>query len=294
MTIYVDVLICLNTFVNYFILLITSKINGDRVKTSRQIISALVGALFSLYIFVPRLNAVLDIFIKLIFSAVIVLCNYGFKGLKPFLRRMGVFYGVSFLYAGLMVGLFFTFRPGGMVINNGIVYFDISPIILIVSTLICYLIILVIRKFSRRPASSGGRCRIEINYKDKSVQANALIDTGHSLTDLFSDSGVVVVDKKIAEDLLSKETCKALTSIGTPPPDELKNRYRLIPYSVIGGKGLLPAFKCDGIQILEPVTKQLKDVIIAVSEQPFDADYSAILGPELINNKIRRSRSQCV
>ncbi|HHW46654.1 MAG TPA: sigma-E processing peptidase SpoIIGA [Clostridiales bacterium] len=283
MTIYVDVLICLNTFVNYFILLITSKINGDRVKTTRQILSALVGALFSLYIFVPKLNPVLDMFIKLIFSAVIVLCNYGFKGLKPFLRRICIFYAVSFIYAGLMIALMFTFRPGGMVINHGIVYFDISPLVLIVSTLVCYFAILIIRKFSRRPASSGGRCRIEINYKDKSVQANALIDTGHSLTDLFTDASVVVVDKKIAEDLLSKETCKALAAVGASPPDELKNRYRLIPYSVIGGKGLLPAFKCDGIRILEPTQKQVDNVIVAVSEQPFAADYSAILGPELIN-----------
>lgn len=284
MTVYIDVLICLNTFVNYFILLITSKITGSRVKTSRQVLSALVGALFSLYIFVPRLNPALDILIKLIISAVIVLCNYGFSGLKPFLRRLGTFYAVSFLYAGLMIALMFTFRPGGMIINNGIVYFDISPLVLIVSTLICYLVILLIRKFSRRPASSGGRCRIELSFKDKSVQANALIDTGHSLTDLFSDAGVVVVDKKIAEGLLNKETCKVLTAIGSPLPDELKNRYRLIPYSVIGGKGLLPAFKCDGMRVLEPTSKQLDSVVVAVSTQPFGTDYNAIIGPELINN----------
>lgn len=46
MVVYVDVLIFLNLFVNFFILQLTARICRDGCKTGRVILGALVGALF--------------------------------------------------------------------------------------------------------------------------------------------------------------------------------------------------------------------------------------------------------
>ena len=54
--IYIDVLIIVNLFVNYFILLTTSKFLNLKLKLSRLILGEILGAIYSLYIFIPAPN----------------------------------------------------------------------------------------------------------------------------------------------------------------------------------------------------------------------------------------------
>lgn len=291
MVVYIDILICLNIFVNYFILLITTRLNGGNIRIFRQILAAVVGALFSLYIFIPKQGPVVELLVKLVFSAVIIVCGYGFGGWKKFFRLLATFYGVSFLYAGLMLAMWFTFRPNGMAINNGVVYFNISPLMLIGATVISYLIILLIGKFRKRPAVCGTRCQLEIAFGAKTVSVTALVDTGHSLTDLFSDAPVVITEYKTAAALLPMTVQPAFAAVGAAPPKELGDRYRVIPYSVIGGNGLLPAFRCDTVTITEGERrKTVKNAVIAVSSQPLGGDYGAIVSPEILYDMVKAKR----
>ncbi|MDE5917296.1 MAG: sigma-E processing peptidase SpoIIGA, partial [Oscillospiraceae bacterium] len=58
--IYLDVLIVLNIYVNYFLIKGTGKLTHTPVKTLRCAISSFVGSFFSLTIFLPETGALLN------------------------------------------------------------------------------------------------------------------------------------------------------------------------------------------------------------------------------------------
>lgn len=250
LTVYIDLLFFLNLVVDYFILSLTARLSGAAAGFLRQLGGAAAGALFSFIIFLPALPLPLEWGIRLLLSALIILCAFGFGSGRRFLRLWLTFYAVSFLYAGLMLAVWFLFHPAGLAVHNGVVYFQISPLLLLCGTAGAYGVIWLGRRLIRRPAPAGRRERVEIRLGDRKVELTALVDTGHSLTDILSDEPVVVASFSAVAPLLSPESLPAFRKVGQPPGGDMAGRYRLIPYSVVGGGGLLPAFRCDGAAVL--------------------------------------------
>ena len=318
MTVYIDILFLLNLAVDYCILSLTSRLNGGTAGFLRQLCGAGIGALFSFIIFLPTQPLLLELVIRLTFSALIVLCAYGFGGWRRFLRLMATFYVVSFLYAGLMLAVWFVCHPAGMAVHNGIVYFNISPIMLIAGTALGYGAIWLLRRFMKRPAASGERRRVEIMLNGRRVEVNALVDTGHSLSDIMSDQPVIVTALPAVQPLIPLESLPAFLHVGSQPAGDMAERYRLIPYSVVGGGGLLPAFRCDDAKIEVPrkegnrphssvrrlaaqsperpicleKKERLSPAIVAVSVHPLSGDYDAIISPEWIEGEKYKKRSK--
>ncbi len=280
MVVYLDVLIFTNIFINYFILKITSALMSDDIKTYRIILGSIAGALFSLYIFLPPSGIVAESSFKLICSAVTVLIAFGFTSPKSFLRRILVFFASSFLFAGFMLGIWAILKPQNLAINNGIVYINISPAVLIVATLFAYLIISLIRLLGRKQAYNGKRCKVNIFLKDKKADATVLVDTGHSLTDSLTGRSVIIVEESIAKRLFGILPTPELAALG----EEFKG-FRLIPYKSVGGVGLLTAFVADKIAIaLENSQKEITSPLIAISKERLGEDYKGILSPDILEN----------
>lgn len=285
MVVYLDVLLTLNLFVNYFLLLTTAKINNLHSKFYRLFFGAAFGALFSLTIFLPEFGALLDTLFKIGMSLGIVFITFSFKSLKRFLKITGTFFGVAFVYAGIMLAFWFAFKPNGMAINNSVVYFNISPVLLIVSTVASYLIITVVRMFTKTKNSECGIYTLEIGYKDKIVRCKALLDTGNSLIDLFTNAPVVVAEYDLVEYMLPVPAREVFAGLAADVPEEMATRYRLIPYSAVGGKGLLPAFKPDYVTVNQgKKSLKVENVLIAVSKDKLSDDFKALISTELIQN----------
>lgn len=279
MVVYADVLIVLNLFVNFFILQLTCRICKETYRFIRLIFAALVGAVFSLYIFLPKTGIVTETVFRLMVSALIVLLGFGFDSIKSFIRRIGVFFAVSFLYAGGMMGIWTVFKPNNLAINNGIVYVGISPTVLISTTLFVYVILSLIRFFAKKQAYEGKRCKLKITYKNSETEITALVDTGHSLVDPISGSQVIIVEKSVTDRLNLKLPCYALGTKG-----DLPEGFRVIPYSSVGGHGLLSAFTPDRIEIENKGEfREIKNTVIALSEEPLGEDYKGIVNPETLS-----------
>ena len=60
-TIYIDVLISINLFINYFLLLSVAKILTLKPERKRIILSSFIGSLYSLVILLPSINIVLSL-----------------------------------------------------------------------------------------------------------------------------------------------------------------------------------------------------------------------------------------
>lgn len=283
MVIYADVLICLNIFVNFLLLQVVKLTTRSKMTLHRQIFASVIGALCSLYIFAPTQPVVVELLIRLAISCLVVFCFTGRCVPAAFIKNLAVFYGVSFVYAGTMFMLWFLFQPSSMSVNNGVVYFGISPLVLIVSTVISYFLIKLINKYFVS-ARMQRLYPAKIYFGEKAVRVTALADTGHSLTDLFSDSAVVVLGKNQGEALFSKDIVDHLGGKdGGSPPPALASRYRLIPYKSVGSNGILPAFRCDSIEIeLDKYTKTVEKPIVAINSGPLSGNYEAIVDASIV------------
>lgn len=281
LVIYIDVLIVLNIFVDFLLLKACDAVLRSQTKFWRLIAGSVVGGVASLYILAPEMPVLLELVIRLAISCAVVLVAAGFRRASLFLKRLAVFYGVNFLYAGAMFGIWLAFRPRGMVIQNGVVYFGISPLLLIVSTLSAYGILRLISRFLR--AHRGERlCQIRLTCGEHTVSRIALIDTGHGLTDLLTDSAVVIIDRETAEALMGEVTAKELVT-ANGAPEGLAARYRLIPYQTVGGRGILPAVRCDLLEVTaRGITTRHAKPVAAVSEEEFGGNYHAIIDADLI------------
>lgn len=276
--IYIDVLIIVNLFVNYFILLTTSKFLNLKLKLSRLILGEILGAIYSLYIFIPEPNLFISILIKLFMSIIMVAVSFEFRTIQQFLKIIVCFYAVNFAFSGIMFALWCAFKPNGMIINNDIVYFNISPITLIVSTVISYIIIEIINRVIEKKQLKSSKYEIGIKFKDKYIVLNAKIDTGNLLKEPFSNLPVIVV-KKSEINLLIPEF-NIFENIENQ--NEIKKlKIRIIPFKTVSGTGILPAFKPEYVVLKGNLKKQA--YVAVCSDEYFSEGISCLVNPEILD-----------
>ncbi len=288
MTVYADVLVLLNLYVTFFILQFTYRICKTTVKFWRLFLASLLGGISSLYIFLTPLGFIADCLYRFLVSALVILISSGFVSVRSFLRKIGLFFISSFLYAGAMLGIWAVLDVKGIAIKGGIVYMNISPVFLIISTLICYFIISLIRFFGAKQAYRGKRVELRLFHKDQSVKIAALVDTGHSLSDPITNKPVIIIEDSVAEKLLG-------FSLKNNPEEyaRLLTGFRMIPYSAVGGHGLLTAFVPEKISLeLSPQNSMKISALVAVTKEPLGDDYKAIISPETIENQNLERKEQ--
>lgn len=279
MIIYIDVLLFVNFFIDVLLISLTGLSVGVRLTLKRLILSALVAALFSLYIFLPAKGLIFELIIRLLSSAVTVLVAFGFHNVKRYLRALFSFYAVSFLFAGAIMGLKLAFPNSKVQVNNGAVYFDISPVLLIVLSFVIYLVIFIVRKFTSKTAVSAMRYKLKITVGEESAECVGMADSGHSLKDAFGESMVFIIDKKIALRLFGSANCECLLSL-IPPEGALQSRFRLIPVKTVSGERMLPGVRCDMLEIYDTggcMLSREKYPIAVIAESGLGDDFSAIL-----------------
>ncbi len=287
MTVYVDVLVTLNIFVNYFLLLCVKGIMKADTKRLRLFSGAFLGGLYSLTIFVDGLPDYIILLMNLSASAVIVLAAFGAKSLKGFLKLFAAFFGVNFAFAGLMLAVWFAFSPSGMVYNNSVVYFDIDVKTLVISTVICYLIFTGISSLLKRRAPDNRIFDITLYNKGRTVMTKALLDTGNSLKDGFTGKPVIIADKSVVRKLADFSLYDYLDGNNASDFNFTEENIRLIPYSGIGKSGMLRAVKIDGVSVkVGRNSVGVKNVLLAESENPLgNGAYRVLLNNDILNGR---------
>ncbi len=268
MKVYADILICVNMIIDYFLIKLTAIFCRQSVKRRRLLIGAALGGVSSLLIFLPEISVFFDVTERLIICAAVVFSVFGFKNKKLFLRLCAVFFAVSFAFAGAMAAIWYIFKPNGMFIYNSVVYFDISAVLLVILCTLGYIAALILSKLLHKNALVSKSCEITVFYGTKSINLHAMIDSGNSLTDIFGSSQIIITEGKHIESL------------------DIKNepsRFRTVPCSTVSGTVLLEAYRCDrAVIIAENNKKELISPILAVSKQPIDGEYNAIINPEAV------------
>lgn len=275
MIVYADVLIAVNLIVDYFLLLATDKILRFRTKSVRLILSALAGGFSSMYIFLPETSPVAEFSYKT--ACCIIMSVIAFAGgIKRTFKASAVLFVITCGYAGAMLAIWHIFKPNGMVINNSVVYFNISPLVLVGASVLSYFVFLIFLRFLKTTAKTAGECSVTVTSPEGTAQLRAILDSGNSLEDVFGKSEIIIADKTAVEALLGTVQLKQ--------NPELQTRYRLIPCSTVSGTDVLEGYRCDSAVIkTENRSVTVEKPILAIAKTPLRDGYNAIVNPEILN-----------
>lgn len=277
MVVYADVLIVLNLIVDFFLLRASAKISGLTPGVGRMLGGAAVGAVSSLYIFLPQSGIMLELLFRMAVCLLMTVFTFGFKSIKLYFKNAFILFAVTCAYAGMMIAFWYIFRPDGMIINNSVVYFDISAVVLAVSSVIGYILFSVFSMIFSKNSKCAERCSITVFADGKSADMTAIVDTGNSVEDVFGSSEVIVADKSSIERLFG--------DISDREKESLKKRYRVLPCGTVTGGGMLEGYRCDSAVITEGKKNiTVKNPILAVSKVSLNDDYSAIVNPHIFTN----------
>lgn len=280
MIVYADVLVVLNLFVNYFLLRLSARILKTKPKRVPILLGAMIGGVYALVIFLPEQPWYIAVPMQLAVLSGMVLCAFRPHSIKAFLREAAAFFLVNFLFAGFMLAVFLLFKPKNMVYQNNAVYFDISIVTLVLSAVGCYLLFTWISYLLKRRTPDDRLYTVCIAVNGKAFTGTGLLDTGNTLSDGFSDMPVVIADKAVLRHLL----CENYPDFenGTLQNDL---QFRLIPYTTVGGEGVLKAFRAETLEIVGKGIA-VNGVLVAESRTDFhDAPYDILLSPKLFEER---------
>lgn len=218
---------------------------------------AFVGGLSSLFILFPDGGILLSLGLRLLVALFVVTATYGIGKFSQFLRRTACFYIVSFLYSGVMFALWVFLKPQGLFLQNGIVYYNISTIVLVLSGIFSYLLISLVSRFIKRGETP--LCRVSVETQSSKAEATVLVDSGNGLKEPFSEKPVLLLDPRY--EFLMRE---------------YEDKKRVIPYSTVSGEGVIMGARPKAVYLLEGGKEPL-DVYIAISPEPLEK-YDGIIG----------------
>jgi len=279
-TVYVDVLVSINIIIDYFLLYAAAIIAGRKKERIRLCLAALLGGAGSLYIFLPDMPAAVNILFTIALSLVMTLTAFGLGGKHAFFRTLIVLYVLSTAYSGLMLLLWSFGSMRNLSINNGIVYINIDPALLIAATVIIYAVTSVFSGRLRSRNLHRTVCTVTVYGNGKHTDLDGLIDTGNVLAEPFSGLPVIIAEHNRLHDILPKAVLDAVNGdFNTASP---QGCIRIIPFRTVNGNGIYAAYRPERIDITLNGRKHSHiKAYIALSK---GIDSTAIVNPDTINN----------
>lgn len=282
MVVYGDVLFLLNLFLDYGLLLATGKIAACPFVRLRLLLGALFGAVYAELVFVPGLQFLAALPIRLASGVVMLLIAYG--GERRFFHLLLVFAGVSAALGGAVLALT---TVGGATLYRGMVTTgaDLEAVLLAGSVGCILLTVLFRRKASRLRRQDFAE--ICLSLGECTTTFRALVDTGNSLADR-QGRRVIVADWQVLAGLLPR------AGLSRPdfesPSDGFQKlagvlgpgRVRLLSFRTVGvSDGLILAIRPDMVAVNG---KKRPGMLVAGCAHPVSdgGEYQGLVGPEEI------------
>lgn len=286
MVVYGDILFVLNLVLDYGLLMATARIAGCPFVRLRLLAGALFGGLYALLIFVPGLEFLSAVPLRLCSGVVMLLMAFG--GQRRFFHLLLVFAGVTMAVGG---GVLALTAVGSATLYGGVVGTGADFLAVILAGAAgCMLLSLGFR----RKGALGRRnyAQVSLALGERSTSFRALVDTGNSLTDQ-SNRRVIVADWQVLGELLPPEIGLERADVQSPGSGFEKlarvlgpGRVRLLSYRTVGlSDGLLLALRPDRVEING---RKRPGMLVAASAHPVSdgGEYQGLVGPDEIGGMV--------
>ena len=258
--IYADSVFLLDLTADYFLCLVSARACGLILKRGRYLAAALLGAAYSVAVYLPGMGFLTHPLIMLCIGLLMGLVSYG--GEARMIKCCAVFLAMSAAFGGAVWGICLaggTEKPA-------------SGRTLLLAFAMCYaLLSLVTRNIAVIPERA--RAEVCVTLGGKSARFIALIDSGNGLTDPIDGSPVMVASANALSPLFASPLPSDPIALMTAVP-ELAGKARLIPFSSVGGRGMLGAFRPEGVTVSG---KKREKMLVAVSDDAKGDGFEAII-----------------
>lgn len=279
-TIYIDVLLCVNLVINYLLLSATAFYTHTKATLKRLLLGSSVGAICSLIMLMPVIPTAINMALKIIVSFLTVFACFGPKRKKSFIKLYTVFLTATFFFGGIVIALWFLSEPKNLLIKNSIVYINISPAALIFYSVLCYIAFRAAHKIIGKYRTRDTFCVLTVVKGCHALRVNAKIDTGNTLTEPFSQCPVIVIGRSTAAAITPPEVLEYEKVTSLTYRTSI-NSVRFVPFSSVGGGGILPCFKAENVYINDSLCD--KNVYIALcNDEYIQGDFQALIPYEII------------
>ncbi|MEG2428845.1 MAG: sigma-E processing peptidase SpoIIGA, partial [Oscillospiraceae bacterium] len=282
-TIYIDVLVLINIYIGYFLFASTKRLLNLKINRWKFAISCVLCGFSSLLILID-MNAVELIITKIFCLIIICLPVFFNKNIKYFIKCVLTFFIVNIIFGGMMFAIWYFITPPAMQFKNGIVYFDISAIMIAIFTIITYIIICIFTHFFRRKTDNCDSYDMKISYQGREVLVHSMLDTGNKLSDIYSGLPVILCSIKSMKSLINQQLIDCVKSNEILAYDEklqkflIKEHIKIIPICCVSGKSSVLAFKPDNLVLLNKKGEKIHiNGLIGLTENGFcDGEYDCI------------------
>lgn len=261
--IYIDSLFLMSLLTDYLLCLISAALCGLYLKRRRYLLAALLGAAYSVAVFLPGLSFLAAPAVKLGSALLMGLIAFGAED-KP-LRCTGVFLAVSASFGGALWALDMSLGK-------------LRGAVLPLCFLLCYLGLSLLARVKAGRAHRA-RLEVELGFLGRSCRFYALSDSGNCLRDPMTGARVMVVSPTVLRELFGE--LAPLLDIDDPvellqaaDKTELRGRLRLVPYSALGVSGMLPMFRPE---VLRLDGRERKELLAAISKSASGEGFQGIV-----------------
>ncbi len=225
--IYIDSLLCVNLFIDYIMLYSIRKFLHINSGNLRLLLGSTFAAVSTLGVFLPFYTIIFSIFYRLITAFITVLISFGFSDIKKAFIRSFAFILMSMVLCGVVIVIELTMDSKRICIYNDTVYFDISPVMLILITSGTYIALSVYDKLRNTNNMKTKILNITFYTSESTcVSFESMVDTGCTLKEPFSGLPVILAEEEL------------LKTIYVP-----QEKMRIIPFSTASGLGSVYGFK---------------------------------------------------
>ncbi len=295
MVVYADVVWLLNFCIDGLLLFLTAVILKQKVRQWRLLIGALIGSSIVIFAFTPLAYVMTHPATKLLYSVIMVYTVFGFKRFRTFCQTAMMFYFVTFMVGGGLIGLHFFIQSDALLqdmMNTKSISFGdpVSWLFVVIGfPAVLYFSKKRVEDIEVKKLKYDQIVKVEIIIGDRTIQIDGLIDSGNQLYDPISKLPVMILDVQHAGELLPSwliEHSKNIMAITETTEDPFwLNRLRIIPYHGVGQQHqFLAAIRPDAVRMLHNgesinVTK----VLIGLNHTTLSTDneYHCILHPKM-------------
>ncbi len=253
MKIYVDLVLALNFFLDFLLLIGVSLILKRNTKIIRLILGATLGSISILSLFIP-VSSLLLFIIKIIISIIMSLASFGFKNIRYTLNNLVYLYLLSIILGGFLycINDEFSYKREGLIFfHNG---FSINIIlVLIISPIIIFVYVKKSRKLKEEYSKYYEVAITLLN--GKKISLTGFLDTGNTLYDPYQKRPILVINKSVLN--------------GYNP------RCILVPCYTVNKESMMRCFRIK--KIVVNGKKIDKEVLIGISDNNFNLEGAQLL-----------------
>lgn len=293
MTIYLDIVLFENIFLNSIIILSTAIIGKVQIKIIRILIASFIGGIFAIGNYIIKLNSFWGIIFKMIISIIMMKIAFNKCTSKKLIKQLIYFYLVSFTFGGIAFMLLFFINPKDIIIKSNHLV-GVYPLkVAIMSGIVGFIVFVVISKIVKNSLNKKSIiCDIEIFYNGNTEKIKTMIDTGNLLKDPISQNDVIIVEKDSLKSVISKDILDNIQAILQGKWLETENvhsyKLKLIPFSSLGNdNGLLIGFKPDYIKIYSEEEYIRNDVLVGIYDGKLSKNnlYTSLIGLDILSSQ---------